>query len=87
MRYIFYSHFTKKLAFKSTTILMPFRKKNKTNWTHWFPLENKQTKKLKNKHVGRKMGQKNLDLRTKLGLPIYLLPSCFKNVISTCTVK
>lgn len=57
MRYIFYSHFTKKLAFKSTTILMPFRKKSKLDTL----VSIGKQKKFKNKHVGGKqMGQENL---------------------------
>lgn len=57
---------------------MPFRKKK-----IWKIIGKQKKKFKKNKHGGggQTNGTRNLDMRTKFILPIYLLPSCFKNVI------
>lgn len=50
--HLLFTLYKKKLAFKSTTILMPFRR-NKSNWTHWFQRENKEKKKVKKHGRGK----------------------------------
>lgn len=58
---------------------MPFRKKKNLE-NHW-KTKKKSFKKNKHGGGGQTNGTRNLDMRTKFILPIYLLPSCFKNVI------
>lgn len=58
---------------------MPFRKKK--IWKIIGKQKKKSFKKNKHGGGGQTNGTRNLDMRTKFILPIYLLPSCFKNVI------
>lgn len=63
---------------------MPFRKKK--NKLDTLVSTGKQTK-VKKQTCREKNGTRDLNLRTKLRLPIYLLPSCLENVISAYTIN